>query len=124
MLGKFEGTPRLGKIWNQFSAEYETLCADLGDNKKAMTKVKHQLQYLYHGTFKRKNNKCTISIETDNKCPACNNNKTCQWIDEEDPQPVDSLESLEAFLVHGGKFGKEKVAATTSKSNKNRKRKA
>ena len=122
MLGFVEGTPRLAKIWNQFSAEYETLCADLGD-KKAKTKVKDQLSSWYKNTFKS-NNKCTISIETDNKCPACNNNKTCQWIDEEDPQPVDSLESLEAFLEHGGKFGKEKVAATTSKSNKNRKRKA
>ena len=123
MLGFVEGTPRLGKIWNQFSAEYETLCADLGD-KKAMTKVKKQLQSWYNDTFRKEGRKCTINIETDNKCPACNNNKTCQWIDEENPQPVDSLESLKAFLKHGGKFGKEKVAEVSTKSNKNRKRKA
>ena len=86
-----------------------------------MKKVNHKLKEGYSSTFNKKRSRRTIKIEPDNKCPACIWGEACQWVDEEDPRPVDSLASFEAFVRHGGKFGREALAAATSKASSKRK---
>ena len=86
--------------------KYEIKCADLGE-AKAWAKTKLKIQNTYNNTYVNPARKCTINVETDHKCPTCKSGKACQWIDKNNPKSVDSLESFEAFVVHGGKFGKE-----------------